>query len=331
MRLLSDSTVNVHVRRQVYQLLARTAESAEWLVELLLGFIDSERESIPRCDLVFIEDLLTATAGYEHRELRSRIYRHMPNVPDPLFALPAHLKGSYWCDVPAGRCVIGANLADPEKPGWVPDAFEVDVPGFQIGRVTITNVAYEKFDPAHIAQRSTANQPPDEPTDHHPAVEVSWFEAEAFSRWASAKFPGLRLPFEIEWEKSASWNGRENYKYPWGNSWNSALLNSWRGGPNRITAVGTYPDGASPYGAYDMAGNVWEWCVDWFSEDLKALAVEGGFRTPSDGERRVDRGGSWLQDSGVVAAPAMYMRAADDPSDRFPHCGFRLVLPIAAA
>jgi formylglycine-generating enzyme required for sulfatase activity len=94
------------------------------------------------------------------------------------------------------------------------------------------------------------------------------------------------------------------------------------------TPVGQYPGGASPSGALDMAGNVWEWCANWFIDvaDLEDVARRGGcfpeFEDTGE-QRRVDRGGAWYHD---VGTPATFLRAADDPADRFEHCGFRVVV-----
>jgi hypothetical protein len=106
----------------------------------------------------------------------------------------------------------------------------------------------------------------------HPVVGVSYFEAEAYAKWA-----GKRLPTEREWEKAA--RGEVGREYPWGEGFNKNRCNSSGVANGHTTPVTWYPKGVSPYGCYDMAGNVWEWCADWYDEEKKGS--------------RVIRGGSW--------------------------------------
>ncbi|NJL95335.1 MAG: formylglycine-generating enzyme family protein, partial [Anaerolineae bacterium] len=156
--------------------------------------------------------------------------------------------------------------------------------------------------------------------DNHPVVGVSWCEAAAFCQWFSEQ-SGLdvRLPSELQWEKAA--RGSDGRTYPWGERYlqGHANLNElWRGQSGhylgRTTPVGLFPQGASPYGVLDMAGNVWEWCRDTFKPQ-ESEAING----VSD---RVLRGGSW--DFGHHFA-ATFMRTGFNPHQCRDDIGFRVV------
>ena len=94
----------------------------------------------------------------------------------------------------------------------------------------------------------------------------------------------IRLPTEWEWQQAAT-GGDPDHEYPWGAEWDSSRVNTYESNLNRPTAVGMYPQGASPVGALDISGNVWEWCLNEY-DNPKRVDLSG------DG-RRVVRGGSW--------------------------------------
>jgi formylglycine-generating enzyme required for sulfatase activity len=137
---------------------------------------------------------------------------------------------------------------------------------------------------------------------NQPVVGVSYWEAEAFAAWA-----GARLPSEWEWEAAA--RGPEGLKYPWGDDWIDGICNTREAGLGVTSPVGIFPRSRSKvFGLEDMAGNVWEWCSDFY--DKKEELV------------RVVRGGSWLYVSGYArAAFRFYLH----PDDRFSDLGFRVV------
>jgi formylglycine-generating enzyme required for sulfatase activity len=245
--------------------------------------------------------------------------------------------------VPGGTFKMGS----PEGQGFDEEhpPHDVTVESFWIGQTEVTNAQYKYFveaggyternwwtdsgwqwreenkriEPAYWRAEQW-NQP------DYPVVGVSWYEAVAYTRWLSAT-TGLtiRLPTEAEWERAA--RGDDGRIYPWGNEWmNHVNILGPVDGYEYTAPVGSYPDGAGPYGTLDMAGNVWEWTTTkWLDNyanyaDLVDNSVEG------DGSaRRVVRGGSW---NDITGAERTVARARGLP-DGGELLGFRVVLSVA--
>ncbi len=229
-----------------------------------------------------------------------------------LWKLPGEAGEIEMVYVPPGDFIMGSDDGnDDEKP-----RHRHPMPaGYFIGRYDTTWKEYRAF--CRATGRTEPQAPDWRAKDDHPVVNVSWDDAKAFCDWA-----GLRLPSEAEWENAA--RGTDGRKYPWGEEDPTPDRCVWDGHPtygNKSTApVGSCPRGASPYGALDMAGNVWQWCEDWYDEKAYARYASGQLAPPGGGSYRVYRGGSW----GHVA---WLVRAADRdrvvPSLRWVLLGFR--------
>lgn len=314
-------------RRQIFIELVRKLPLAEHIVDVSWAYLRSAGKAIPRVDLYFIQEILRFVKTNLSSDLLGELFKFIGVPPrDLLHDLKLGTSTySYWCPVPEGICLIGAPTDDPDRPPGVPTIKEVHISDFRIARVPVTNGLYKHFDPDHFANLEFADAVPMNELEEHPVVQVSWYEAEMFCQWLAQSYVNIRLPTEAEWEKAASWTGVKKSRFPWGDEWNPAHLNCWESGPNRTTRVGSYPAGISPFGALDMAGNVWEWCLDWSSENEQAnhsAVLERDPIGPLTGSRRIDRGGGWYHD---VGRPFTFLRAADDPGDSFSHCGLRIL------
>ncbi|NUM33473.1 MAG: SUMF1/EgtB/PvdO family nonheme iron enzyme [Candidatus Brocadiae bacterium] len=153
----------------------------------------------------------------------------------------------------------------------------------------------------------------------HPVVGVDWWDAYAYSRWA-----GKDLPTEAEWEKAA--RGVDGRIYPWGNELPTPEICNFNRVYQRTTPVGKFPCNVSPYGCRDMAGNVWEWCFDWFDPTYYKKSPFENPRGPSFGRTRVGRGGSWFNDALKIRTSSRAYGKSQ--SDRNCRLGFRTVKRI---
>jgi formylglycine-generating enzyme required for sulfatase activity len=227
--------------------------------------------------------------------------------------------------VPSGEFSMGSEAVDAgpnERP-----ITRVTLSKFYMSRFPITNAEYEQFDPSHARKRAPGAG------DRHPVVYVSSLEAIKFCQSLSTRErKRYRLPTEAEWEYAA--RGTDGRKYPWGNhdgrgdlanfadrntvfAWSDREIDD---GYQESSPVGAFPFGASPFGMEDMAGNVWEWCLDYFEPYRGTPKVNP--RGAPNGAKRIYRGGSWKSRFNSLRATA---RGSNMPNYSCNDLGFRVV------
>ena len=219
--------------------------------------------------------------------------------------------------VPGGEFVMGSDEFSVERPPHL-----VRVSPFWMGRTAVSNAQYRRFLAETDAQPTEYDNQPLYSDPDQPVVGVTWDAAAAYCRWA-----GGRLPREAEWEFAA--RGSDARMYPWGDAEPTeelAVYGRIFGKGGRPQAVGTTPGDLSPFGILDMAGNVMEWCSDWFGPypaDAEWPLVDPV--GPAEGTKRIMRGGCWNFQAFALRLthrwPTMpqLQRGTE-------HCGLRLVV-----
>jgi formylglycine-generating enzyme required for sulfatase activity len=238
------------------------------------------------------------------------------------------------CDVPAGEFLMGSDpLQDKAAESNEQPRHSVGLPAYQIARFPVTVAEYACLvragheEPPRLAISDTAV---DWQTQlkrlDHPVVCVSWRDAVTYATWlAGVTGQVWRLPTEAEWEKAARWETayRHARVYPWGSSFDRSRCNTNTSGIGHTTPVSTYPSGASPCGAQDMAGNVWEW-TSTLRKPYPYTAGDGREDLDSSGARAM-RGGSWFHLEDYTRAAYRY---SSDPGASDPTIGFRVVRAV---
>ena len=178
----------------------------------------------------------------------------------------------------------------------------------------------------HVQQVDILERPPEElarypeGTENIPVTGITWNAAQAYCEWNNK-----RLPTEAEWEYAT--RGSQNFLYPWGDeqTFNDSIPANVLEGIG-LRDVGSFADGTSPFGSYDMAGNAWEWVSDWYAADYYAISETDNPLGPRTGGERVARGGSYIQPdpSGIIEFRATHRRALD-PNQQLEDVGFRCV------
>ena len=196
--------------------------------------------------------------------------------------------------VPAGEFLMGSTDSDEYAKDDEKPQHRVFLDAFWIDQTEVTNAMY-----AQCVSAGTCVLP-QSPYNHyndgvqyanHPVANVLWEEANAYCKWA-----GRDLPTEAQWEKAA--RGTDRRTYPWGeHQWGDIRIDcsfvNTRMCVGDTTEVGSYPTGASPYGALDMACNVWEWVQDWYSATFYQSSPDRNPSGPASGEYHVWRGGGY--------------------------------------
>ncbi len=254
--------------------------------------------------------------------------------------------GMEMVHVPAGEFLMGSAADANEAQANEKPQHAVTLDAFWIDRMEVTNSQFARFvaETKYVTDAEKAGTgevfdgtrvwvvtkgadwrqpwgPGSSNEGDHPVVQVSWNDAKAYCEWA-----GRRLPTEAEWEMAA--RGTDGRTYPWGNATPDATLANFGMNVKDTTAVGSYPAGVSPYGALDMAGNVWEWVGDWYAFTYDSSSPAANPVGPETGEYRVLRGGSWDNPSWYVRSA---FRLGVRPDVSYGHYGIRCARSASSA
>ena len=211
--------------------------------------------------------------------------------------------------VPGGKCSLGAEDGDPDE---MP-IHEVYVDSFYIDVHEVTIGQYKKFMEATGHQKPLYWQPELDRSED-PVVGISWQDAAAYASWA-----GTRLPTEAEWGYAAR-GGSMHGKYPWGDTPDTSYANFKSFGILPVKSL--KPNG---YGLYDMIGNVWEWCSDWYDSAYYYSSPVKNPRGPVAGTHKVLRGGAWYCDDKEVRVTNRFFALPDAKNY---NVGFRCVKSV---
>ncbi len=314
-----------------------------------------------------LEKIETENSGWYHSRFRQEFLRLLHNQTVPIkiraragnsLALigDSRFRADAWflpdedllgfVAIPSGRFIMGSGVTASATLPSLTDGPQhyLDLPPYYIGRYPVTNAQYRVF-----LKETSGSQPKenDRSKDNHPVVSLNWHEALSYCAWLYKRICGLpdtqplaellrsgawsiSLPSEAEWEKSAR-GMYDARKYPWGMEANPNNANYQDTGLKTTSAVGCFADGASPFGAFDLSGNVSEWTRSIWGEDMGRSEFEYPYQIGDGRENihapdkilRVIRGGSFYHDEEKISCTS---RDAEKPNAEQDHIGFRLVI-----
>ncbi|KQR36060.1 hypothetical protein ASF91_20920 [Rhizobium sp. Leaf155] len=339
---VSQFTTNPDLWTPVIQSLAQRLKAKSSTGNLIEALIDSGH---------LRGVLLAAGLMGEQSPLQQKIMPHLLDIIERglLSAADREVAGrivSRWgdtrdlealADVPGGAFTFGSSTHPNSAP-----PHGVEVPAFKIGLYPVTNRTYAAF----IEETGRLWQSPDRCNAERqsaPATDLTWRDAQAYCDWLTGKWRSdgrigtdeiVRLPTEPEWERAARGDQPDEgaaVVYPWGHLWADDVANSEETGFNDSCTVGLFPRGRSPYGCYDMAGQVWEWCTTLWGDGMATPSFQYPYRDDDGREdldaspsiRRVLRGGCFS--SGQLKACCTY-RGSLEPDGFWRGNGFRIVV-----
>ena len=224
--------------------------------------------------------------------------------------------GAVMVFVPAGEFLMGSTDNDTAALAIEKPQHTVYLDGFWVDKHEVTNAQYRKCMEAGACEETVCWDSGVLNAPDQPVVCVTWSDAQAYAAWV-----GGRLPTEAEWEKSA--RGTDGRIYPWGNSALDCSKANYKGCADWPLPVGSHPDGASPYGALDMAGNAWEWAADWYDADYYIGSPVQNPQGPESGNHRVLRGGAVSGNERMVRCANRFKAV---PGHRVGNTGIRVVV-----
>ena len=227
----------------------------------------------------------------------------------------SELDGMLSIYIPAGEFLMGSDdehalpLEKPQR------TFSMDA--YWIDSIPVTNKMYQQCMDAGVCGNpaSIYEQFDDPAYADNPVVFITWFQADEYCHWVGGKLPG-----EAQWDYAA--RGSDGRLYPWGNTEPNQYLLNYKDIIGFTSPAGSYPDGASPFGVLDMAGNVREWTDDWFSETFFLDAPDANPSGPAEGEYKVLKGGGYSDPREIVR---LTTRCFHDPISPGANRGFRCV------
>lgn len=238
-----------------------------------------------------------------------------PAVNDPRVGTikKNRMDGAEMVFVPAGPFTMGTDSGGAFKNA--DPMHKVNLDGYWIYRYPVTNEQYTKF--CRATNRIVADIKMGSSSPNAPAIMVTWDDANAYAIWASAL-----LPTEAQWEKAA--RGTDGRTYPWGNDWDTNKCVNGNKATHAMP-VGSCRSGDSPYGVSDMAGNVWQWCNDYYDADYYSKSPADNPQGPESGTEHVIRGGSFTNNYSKWFTT--FGRSSDIDGSSTKDRGFRCVVP----